>query len=157
MSIRHIGGIQVQCSNSLKEYQVVVFTLSGKTYAADIGGIEKIVITNRKAPTYRTSLGGKVIPILKLKSQLGLKDNECGDYVIIVGKDHDYTGVVVDRILTVTRIPESSIKFEIAHDFGSKAEYIEGTFRSDTDSTVILDLMRIIEDAKIQCEVCQVV
>jgi len=60
-------------------------------------------------------------------------------------------------ILTVTRIPESSIKFEIAHDFGSKAEYIEGTFRSDTDSTVILDLMRIIEDAKIQCEVCQVV
>ncbi|MDA8156180.1 MAG: chemotaxis protein CheW [Actinomycetota bacterium] len=120
-----------------KNIELLTFKLSGEDYAFRIEDIEEILKPQQVTRVPRvvayisgvSSLRGKIIPVMDLKTRLGLKgESVSGKYsrVLILRGPKGSIGVSVDMVEDVLRIPAASVQEPPAHLSEIEVKYLEG-------------------------------
>ena len=140
--------------------QVVLFTLNGVLYGADVHQVREVrevqdITPVPYAPMYVegvTNLRGEVIPVINLRKRFGIeeKDGEEKNKIMIVvqGKDKRVVGVIVDSVMEVTSISQEDIEQapEIISTAGS--ECVLGVAKRGENLVVLLDLEKVVSKRK---------
>ena len=148
----------VQQKGSADETQLVVFDLASELYGVDIGDVREIIRMQNVTrvpgtPAYMEgviNLRGKVVPVVDLRTRLGLKvhpqTNESRIVVVdIGGKD---VGVIVDGVTEVLRIPLSSIEPPSQMIASSESTYIRGIAKLNDKLVILLDLDKVLSECQ---------
>lgn len=144
-----------QNENSMIDFKMVTFSLSGKDYSIDIMHIKEIAKAGRFTYVPNTlpfvlgvyNLRGEIIPILDLRLFFNIEVPErTGDKMenlLILNIDDQRFGVVVDKIDKVIGVQKSTIQppHPLFGDINIK--YISGVVESNNRLYVLLDVTRI--------------
>ena len=130
--------------------QLVSFQLGPEEYAIDILGVQEIIrmveITHvPNAPHYVegvVNLRGKVIPIINLRTRLGLSSTEPtkDTRIVVVEVAHLILGFIVDSVEEVLRLPEEFIEPPPSTGRGGADEFHKGVGRVEGRLLILLDL-----------------
>lgn len=130
--------------------QLVSFQLGLEEYAIDILGVQEIIrmveITPvPNAPHYVegvVNLRGKVIPIINLRTHLGLSAAEPtkDTRIVVVEVGRTILGFIVDSVEEVLRLPEELIEPPPTTGRGGADEYHKGIGRVEGRLLILLDL-----------------
>ncbi|MBN2336808.1 purine-binding chemotaxis protein CheW [Candidatus Bathyarchaeota archaeon] len=137
-----------------KDQQIVNFTVGNVEYGVPVSQVKEVrdiqkVTPVPGAPPYVdgvTNLRGQIITILDLSKRLNLSGEGGGRDKVIVIETHSSTvGVVVDTVTEVSDIPEEDIQDNLVRD--QSQDYIIGIGKQDGKLVVVLDLLKIVNDA----------
>jgi len=123
--------------------ELLTFTLSNQEYAFRVSEVEEIIRFQRitGVPTLQdyvrgvTSLRGKIIPVIDLKTRLALKGSvepqqDRGEKedrkILILSGPKGMIGATIDKVLEVVRFPAGTILDPPAHLTENELRYIEG-------------------------------
>lgn len=135
--------------------QVVVFELSGETYALDILHVHEIIRMQPVtpvpgAPEYiegLINLRGRVVPVVDLRKRFGLRTREIGDRsrIIVVQVSDDIVGVVVDAVSEVISVSPDLVEPAARVVTGLDAEYIRTIAKVEGHLVAVLNPDKILE------------
>ena len=135
--------------------QVVVFDLSGETYALDILHVHEIIRIQPVtpvpgAPEYiegLINLRGRVVPVVDLRKRFGLRTREIGDRsrIIVVQVSDDIVGVVVDAVSEVITVSPDLVEPAARVVTGLDAEYIRTIAKVEGHLVAVLNPDKILE------------
>ncbi len=130
--------------------QLVSFQLGPEEYAIDILSVQEIIrlveITHvPNAPHYVegvVNLRGKVIPIINLRTRLGLSTAEPtkDTRIVVVEVGHLILGFIVDSVEEVLRLPEEFIEPSSSANRGTTNDFHKGVGRVEGRLLVLLNL-----------------
>ncbi len=130
--------------------QLVSFQLGPEEYAIDILGVQEIIrlveITHvPNAPHYVegvVNLRGKVIPIINLRTRLGLPAAEPtkDTRIVVVEVGHLILGFIVDSVEEVLRLPEEFIEPSPSANRGTADDFHKGVGRVEGRLLILLNL-----------------
>lgn len=133
--------------------QLVVFKLSTEEFAFEVVSVESIIklqaITKiPHAPNSVvgvTNLRGNIVPVIDLKTRLGLPAAEPSiDTRIVVALIQDQkVGMVVDAVSQVIEIEDTSIEDTPRVSTSIDSSYIRGIVNIDNELVILLDLEKI--------------
>ncbi|HWI64786.1 MAG TPA: chemotaxis protein CheW [Symbiobacteriaceae bacterium] len=135
--------------------QLVVFQLGSELYGADISVVREVSPLQRvtrvpRTPKYIegvTNLRGRVIPVVDLRRRLGLPVSAAtkSTRIAVAELEGGQVGMIVDAVLEVLRVPQSSI--EPPSQLLSKvdSEYVQGVAKVDNRLIILLDLARVLQ------------
>ncbi len=130
--------------------QYIGFTMNSNEYTIPILKVQEIVNLPQmtklpRAPRYIegiTNLRGRIIPIVNLKSMVGLQgESSAGEKVIVVTSGRITFGILVDGITGVITIEESEI--EPPTDFNT-SDIVSGVAKVADKLVVLLDTRKLI-------------
>jgi len=137
------------------QIELLGFMLSDEQYALDILEIKEIVRLHTITPVPRSppwlkgivTLRGVIVPIFDLRSRLGLAEIEYGPEtrIIVVYRDEEFAGLIVDRITQVMRLPVEAIEPPPQTLGPVEVEYLRGVVRSRDQLVILLNLPRVVE------------
>jgi len=117
------------------ERQLVSFKIAGQEFGLDIGEVQEIIkipeITRvPKAPEFVEgiiNLRGGVLPVIDSRRRFNLEagKQENSNRILVVNVEGKKTGIIVDSVSEVLRLPEDAIE-PAPSLIGSGAEYLEG-------------------------------
>ncbi len=152
-------------TNQNSNAQLLTFMINGEEYGVPILSVQEIRGWTLPTPLPNapphvhgvTNLRGTIVPIIDLRSRLGLDSFEPGPTTVIIvvrvqgeGKDR-IIGLVVDAVSDVYSIREEDRK--PAPDFGPGQEaYTSGLVTMEDKILIILNLERITQNADITSE-----
>ena len=129
--------------------QLVSFQLGPEEYAIDILGVQEIIrmveITQvPNAPHFVegvVNLRGKVIPIINLRTRLGLASTEStkDTRIVVVEVVHLILGFIVDSVEEVLRLPLDMIEPPPSTGRGGGEEYHKGVGRVEGRLLILLN------------------
>ncbi len=140
----------------------LTFQLAEETYGLEILKVREIIgtmdITSvpRTAPYVKgvINLRGRVIPVVDLRRKFGMDEIDwttetCIIVVRVRGMD---MGLLVDRVREVLDIASDAI--EAAPEMGDAADagFLLGLGKTDDGVTILLDIGRVMADAKLSAE-----
>jgi purine-binding chemotaxis protein CheW len=133
-----------------EELQLVSFQLGPEEYAIDILGVQEIIrmvdITQvPKAPHYVegvVNLRGKVIPIINLRTHLGLSvaEHTKDTRIVVVEVGRLILGFIVDSVEEVLRLPQEMIEPPPSTGRGGAEPFHKGVGRFNGRLLILLDL-----------------
>jgi purine-binding chemotaxis protein CheW len=142
--------------------QVVVFELSGETYALDILHVHEIIRLQPVtpvpgAPDYvqgLINLRGRVVPVVDLRKRFGLRAADAGDKsrIIVVQVSDDIVGVVVDAVSEVITVAPESIEPAAQVVSSLDAEYIRTIAKISGRLVAVLNPEKVIDTAQGEAE-----
>ena len=133
---------------ALGEYlHLLTFDLAGQRYALALTDVTEIrrYVTPTPIPGTKDfvlgiiALRGSVVPVLDLRIRLGLpapEPTEDSRYLLLAGEER--LGVLVDRVVDVTPIPDKELETVPATIGPSQAEFIQGIGRSGDQIIILL-------------------
>jgi purine-binding chemotaxis protein CheW len=134
--------------------QLVSFTLGNEEFAVDILRVQEInrmidVTRVPNAPSHVDgviNLRGKVIPVVDLRSRLGMerKERDKNSRIVVVELHGVVVGFVVDSVQEVLRIPKSVTEPPPAMAAGIESEYITAVGKLEDRLLILLDLERVL-------------
>lgn len=137
------------------ENKYVIFKLGKEYYGISIDNvlsIEKIGETTRipNAPEYINgviNLRGEVIPIVNLRSKLGMDGDELdkNSRIVVVTANEIVAGLIVDSSSEVLEIDNKNIDKPPSTDNNQFIEYINGIGKTSDRLIILLDLVKILE------------
>ena len=137
--------------------QVVVFELSGETYALEILHVHEIIRLQPVtpvpgAPDYvqgLINLRGRVVPIVDLRRRFALRAGEVGDKsrIIVVQVSDDIVGVVVDAVSEVMTVSADVVEPAAQVVSGLDAEYIRTIAKVSGRLVAVLNPDKLIDEA----------
>ena len=140
----------VMSEGSGEVLQLVSFQLGPEEYAIDILGVQEIIrmveITHvPNAPHFVegvVNLRGKVIPIINLRTRLGVSSVEPtkDTRIVVVEVGHLILGFIVDSVEEVLRLPEEFIEPPPSAGRGGAEEFHKGVGRVEGRLLILLDL-----------------
>ncbi len=143
----------VKSGNILK---LVSFNIGNEEFAVDILIVQEInrMIEVTKVPNAPEfvegiiNLRGKVIPIIDLRSRLGMppKEYDGRTRIIVVEIDSKVIGFIVDSVSEVLRIDESITEPPPSAVAGIDSEFITAVGKLDDRLLILLDLERILTE-----------
>lgn len=132
------------------ELHLVTFTLGSEEYGAPIRQVREVVRVGEitrvpHAPAHMRgvmNLRGRVLPVLELRSRLGLPPAELStrSRVLVVEAHGRLLGLLVDAVRNVSRIPASAASAPPDDVRCAEAEYITGMARWEGRLIILLDL-----------------
>ena len=135
--------------------QVVVFELSGETYALDILHVHEIIRIQPVtpvpgAPEYiegLINLRGRVVPIVDLRKRFTLPTRPIGDKsrIIVIQVGDDIVGVVVDAVFEVITVAPDLVEPAARVVTGLDAESIRSIAKIEGRMVAVLNPDKIIE------------
>jgi len=141
---------------STNQKQYVVFRIDKDEYGSDINKvtvIERMLTITRvpKTPPYIKgviNLRGDVIPVMDLRTRFGLPEKEADDdtRIIIVEVDNISYGIIVDSVLEVIQLDETSIESVSGFVNNVSLDYVSGIAKSDTRLITLLNLEKLISE-----------
>lgn len=137
------------------ENKYVIFKLNQEYYGVPINSvlsIEKIGQATRipNAPNYingAINLRGEVIPIVSLKTKLGMDQSDEGENsrIIVVTENEIVAGLVVDSSSEVLEIDKENIDKPPYTEGNQYIEYISGIGKASGKLIILLKLDKILE------------
>lgn len=143
------------------EIQLVIFSIEDEEFAAEINQVKEIISLEKmtrvpSAPMFISgviNLRGKLITVVDLHKRLGFertKDIE-NSKIIISDLKNGVLGMMVDDVIEVARVKESSIEPPPPMSAGKiDSDYITGIAKMRDRLIVILDLEDVLVDEDIQ-------
>lgn len=135
-------------------HQMVVFSLRDQEYGVDIAQVREIIRHDEvtrvpRAPEFVEgvlNLRGKVIPVVDLRRRFGISSEEesSAERIMVVDVADRTMGVIVDSVVEVLRVPESSMEPPPSLVAGLDAEYLRGVAKLGDRLLIWLDLTRIL-------------
>lgn len=130
--------------------------VSDEIYGINIMQIKEIIKPRQvtevpRAPSFVSgviSLRGVIIPILDMPDRLGLGRGESvtgRERVVVVKHGEAFTGLLVDEVIQVVRIPIDDFEPAPAVLEGIKREFVAGIGRADRRMIILLDLETIAD------------
>jgi purine-binding chemotaxis protein CheW len=138
------------------EEQHIAFSLAGTEYAVPLGSVIEVVRPQRTTPlpnvpewmTGVTNLRGDVISVVDLRTFLGMEPAALGNasrmLVARSGTADTTTGLLVDRVRRIVKLPEREITAPTAPLEDRVAPYLRGVTESTGRLLVVLDLDRLL-------------
>jgi purine-binding chemotaxis protein CheW len=134
--------------------QFLCFRVADEKYAVNIMDIKEIIKPREVTEVPRASvfisgvlsLRGIIIPVFDLRKRLGLASaGETGkERIIVVKKDEEFCGVLVDEVIQVARIAASTIEPPPAVLYGIDRDFVSGIGRFDKQMLILLNLEKIL-------------
>lgn len=132
--------------------ELLVFLLGESPYAIPVERVREIVRMRTLTAVPRMpaqvagviALRGEVVQVVDLRLSLGLAAGDVGRrtrIIILHGDDNRVTGVLVDAVREVMRVPESDVRPASS----TESETVSELFLSNDDFVSILDLDRVME------------
>ena len=141
--------------------EILVFNLLKEEFAFRITQIEEIRRHQRitmvpKMPNYVlgvTSLRGKVIPVIDLKTKLSLKDrpsdiDQSGGKILVIKGPKGIVGAAIDRVIGVVRIAKTEVLPPPSHLTEIELKLIEGIAVIDKRFISIINMEEAINISK---------
>jgi purine-binding chemotaxis protein CheW len=133
--------------------QLVTFKLGDEEYALDILRVQEInrmveITSVPNSPPYVEgviNLRGKVIPVINLRKKFGLasRDVDAQSRIMVVDVGV-ITGLIVDSVSEVLRLPSSTVEPPPPMTSGIGSEYIKGIGKLEDRLIILLDIDRMI-------------
>jgi len=130
------------------EIQLVSFGLANEEYAVEVMDVQEIIrvpeITKvPSAPSFTEgviNLREKIIPIINLRKRFAFGETERSDAtrILIVNINGSTTGITVDSVSEVLRMPKSTIDPPPPIISGREGEYLKGVARLDEGKKLLL-------------------
>lgn len=140
-----------QAGNDYEEY--LCFRLSDEIYGVSIMQLKEIIkpreVTEMpRAPEFVSgiiSLRGVIIPVLDMLSRLGLKRAEATgrERIVVVKHSDGFSGLLVDEVLNVARIPKDCFEAAPAVLEGIDRDFVSGIGRAENRMIILLNLENI--------------
>ena len=132
--------------------QIVVFELNNQKYALPIHDVSEIIrimevtgVPNMEH-FYKgiINLRGSVVPVMSLSLRLGLEESELSkdSRIIVVEKDEQKLGLIVDCVYSVTQYSEDQV--EEPECVSDEDQFINGIVHQENDMTLLLDLKKLV-------------
>lgn len=135
--------------------QLVVLQLGNEYYGADISLVREVGPLQRvtrvpRTPSYVegvTNLRGRVIPVMDLRRKLGLPvgANTKATRIAVAELEGGQVGMVVDSVLEVLRVKESSVEPPSPMLSGIDRELVTGVVNEGGRLIILLDLVKVLE------------
>jgi purine-binding chemotaxis protein CheW len=136
--------------------QLVTFTLKDEEYAVDILSVQEInriteITKVPKSPHYVEgviNLRGRVMPAINLRKKFGFEEKAIDETsrVIIIDKEGITSGLIVDSVSEVLRIPSNIVEPPpITSEMNSK--YIKGIAKLENKLIILIDIDNLMEKA----------
>jgi len=93
------------------------------------------------------NLRGDIIPIISLKSRLGLPESKEYTMVVILDTSFGKVGILVDKVVGVIKIPMD--KLEPNPMTGRYSRYIKNVAKTDHGLLIIIDIERITKESSL--------
>jgi purine-binding chemotaxis protein CheW len=136
------------------ERQLVIFNLADEYYGVGISAVESIIKMQAitavpQAPRFVegvTNLRGKVLPVIDLRTRLGLtQGKETKDSrIVTVDVQGVKVGMVVDGVSEVLRVPEEAIEPPSPIVTTVDSAFITGIAKTDGRLILLLDLGKLL-------------
>ena len=137
-----------------KENQLVVFSLGKECYGVDISIVREIIqlqpVTKVPGTPYSVegmiNLRGSVIPIVDLRKRFKLHStsNDKDTRIVVVNCNKQDTGIIVDSVEEVLRIPVDSIEPPSTIVTGEKAKHLRGIVKLSQKLIILLDMDEVL-------------
>jgi purine-binding chemotaxis protein CheW len=135
--------------------EVLSFALAGEQYAIDVERLVEIIVPRpwTTVPNAEEtvigiiSLRGTIVTLLDLRQILGHppSEGETDDTrIIVVEKDLEHVGFLVDRVLRVTKISAEELEPPPVVSAAEQNDLVRGVFQSGELITIYLDLARVV-------------
>jgi len=135
--------------------QLASFKIGSEEFGIDILKVQEInrmveITRLPQAPDYVEgviNLRGKVIPIVDLRKRFGLdvKEHDKNTRIVVVDISGHVTGMVVDSVSEVLRLPTNTIEPPPEIVTGVDSQFIRGVAKLDDRLLIFLDLSKIID------------
>lgn len=135
--------------------QYVVFRLGEEEYGADIIKVTVIerMLNIARVPTTPAylkgviNLRGDIIPVMDLRSRLGLPEKEVDDEtrIIILDINKITFGIIVDSVSEVLQLEESKIDSAVGI-IDKNMDFINGVAKADSKLVTLLNLEKLITE-----------
>ena len=132
-----------------EELKLIVFKLGREEYGMDILRVQEIKkmmgITRVPATPHFIkgviNLRGRILPVIDLRTRLGLQESELGDEarIIVVLVNDGIVGFIVDAVVEVTTIQKSNIEVAQALSSGISTEHISGIAKAENRLFILLN------------------
>lgn len=142
--------------SSSDELQLVSFSLNREVFGVDILNVQEInrmvgITSVPNSPPHVEgviNLRGKVIPIVDLRSRLGMehKEPDSQTRVIVVEFGDKVVGFVVDSVNEVLRIPKSVTEPPPQTAAGVGSGYITAVGKLGDRLLILLDLKQLVDE-----------
>ena len=136
-------------NGSTESQKFLTFNLDENNYGIPILKVSEIIgliqITPMpKVPYYMKgviNLRGSVLPVIDLRTRLGLVEAELGDAarIIVIIANDTTVGFIVDEVVEVTTINTQNIEVAHALSTGLSTEYISGIAKADNRLFIMLN------------------
>ncbi len=132
---------------------LVSFMIGENEYALDISEVQEVVKYQEVTPLPKVpdfilgviNLRGKIIPIIDLGKRIGIEDKkENSKKIIIVKKNNELYGLLVDKVKGVLKVSENEIEEIKYGEVKLSEKYIKGLIRRGDDIIIILNLDNIL-------------
>jgi purine-binding chemotaxis protein CheW len=144
------GGAAADAAQSVRE--LLVFRLGDSPYSVPVERVREIVRMRAMTPVPRVpreirgviTLRGEVVQVVDLRMRLGLETRDLGRrtrIIVLHGDDDRVTGILVDAVEQVMRVPEDDIRPAT----GGEGDAVGGLFLSGSDFVSILELDRVLD------------
>ncbi|MEI7812366.1 MAG: chemotaxis protein CheW [Ignavibacteria bacterium] len=141
-------------ADSMELLQLVSFTIEKEEFGVDILKVQEInrmfqITKVPNSPSYVDgviNLRGRVIPVIDLRTKLGLsrKPHDKDTRIIVVDLSGKTIGFIVDKVKEVLRIPSNIIEPPPSIASGINTEYITAVGKLEDRLLILLDLEKII-------------
>jgi len=142
--------------SAVMEKQLVIFDLGGEVYGIDIAAVHEIIrmqlITKvPKSPFFVEgiiNLRGKVIPVVDMRRRFGLPKIEqtTDSRIVVVESGGINTGIIVDAVTEVLRIPANSVEPPSDIITTTDSEYLMGIAKRNGTMIILLDLDKLLSE-----------
>lgn len=139
-----------------KNMKILVFELEGEHYATDIAEVERILgySTPTAMPDVPCYVEGvinyedNVLPIINLskKFDLAISDEKKNRKIIVIKRNEEKFGVVVDNVNEVSDVKNGSFEEAPEITVSISKRYIKGLIKSENDITILLDMKEILTE-----------
>lgn len=133
--------------------QLVSFKLAEEEFGVDILLVQEInkmmqITKVPNAPKFVdgvANLRGRIIPIIDLRTRLGMrkKEKDAKSRIIVVELANYTVGFTVDEVLEVLRIPKETLEKPPAMLLGINSDYITSVAKMDDRLLVLLELEKV--------------
>ena len=149
--MRSMQNVKIESSELL---ELVNFRLNQEEFGIEILMVEEIIrmrqITKVPNSPYFVAgivnLRGKIIPIVNLRSKMGMPEKEYdkGTRIIVVEILGTTTGFVVDAVTEVLRIPSNITEAPPKLVAGINSEFIKSVGKLDDRLLILIDLAKVL-------------
>ncbi|MCF8567478.1 chemotaxis protein CheW [Alicyclobacillus tolerans] len=142
----------------MSQFQTLIFTLGNQKYGVNIQQIQSIERTLPLSKVPGTlafikgvaNLRGAVVPILDLRERFAIspETTEQEERILVADLNGIVLGFLVDSVLDVQSLSTESIEAPPVVVGGIQAEFLYGLARTDDTVLVLLNLLRIVNEAE---------
>jgi chemotaxis signal transduction protein len=145
-----------------EELRICLFSIGEDLYAIPVEMLTEIIVLQKIFPVPTTpphvlgviNLRGNIVPIVDIRPALELPLKGTPGQIAIIRRGSLNIGIVVDNVYEVVAVPESKI-LDLPSDARTqsgkdRSRFLKGTVRRDSSDAVLLDIVQIFEEIKLQ-------